>query len=404
MLIEDEFGTLDVIEEKNYADRIKENFFSRIRQFKNDYDCNTIDIDFFNFSENNFYNSQKIIEIFKQLNIDVKDFCDKNFDYPINLMPYFEKKVSDFIVDKSTNYKNFLYKQALNDETKQKTFLDDYAKFEDFRISENVNTVYFNVEQYIENEFKCDFKDIYAQISANSEYASNYNKLNPDGVFGEEIANDYNVQQMIYFNKSEEFKNWLNKQTEKEKRAHTQKLSANDDYSQYKSKFPQKMEINYRKFIPTIQEVDTQRNGAYSLKKDIETKKKNKKCGNIGELLIYNLLCSEYGKNNVFPRSEAFLDLEILKPGQARSGDYDLSYIAKDGVEYFVEVKTGKEGEFYISESELEYAKKNSDRYKLFCVFNIEQEKPNYIELPAKFWEDDRYTLKYDTKILICRF
>ena len=99
-MIEDEFGTLDVIEEKNYADRIKENFFSRIRQFKNDYDCNTIDIDFFNFSENNFYNSQKIIEIFKQLNIDVKDFCDKNFDYPINLMPYFEKKVSDFIIDK----------------------------------------------------------------------------------------------------------------------------------------------------------------------------------------------------------------------------------------------------------------------------------------------------------------
>ncbi len=134
LLIEDEFGTLDVIEEKSYADRIKENFFSRIRQFKNDYDCNTIDIDFSDFSENNFYNSQKIIEIFKQLNIDVKDFCDKNFDYPINLMPYFEKKVSDFIIDKRVNYKNFLYTQALNDETKQKTFLDDYEKFENYRL------------------------------------------------------------------------------------------------------------------------------------------------------------------------------------------------------------------------------------------------------------------------------
>lgn len=402
LLIEDEFGTLDVIEEKSYADRIKENFFSRIRQFKNDYDCNTIDIDFSDFSENNFYNSQKIIEIFKQLNIDVKDFCDKNFDYPINLMPYFEKKVSDFIIDKRVNYKNFLYTQALNDETKQKTFLDDYEKFENYRLSESINTVYFDINQHMKKKFEFDFKDISDQISAEVEYANNYNDLKPNNALIEEISSDRNAQLMIYFNRSEEFKNWSKRQEEKS--SQTSKQTANDDYSQYKGKIPQIAEINYRKKLPTIQETDPRKKGAYSLNKDIETKKKNKKCGNIGELLIYNLLCLKYGENKVFPRSEAFLDLKILKPGQAISGDYDLSYIADDGVEYFVEVKTGKEGEFYISESELEYAKKNSDRYKLFCVFNIEQEKPNYIELPTKFWEDDRYTLKYDTKILVCRF
>ncbi|MBO5443564.1 MAG: DUF3883 domain-containing protein [Alphaproteobacteria bacterium] len=402
LLIEDEFGTLDVIEEKSYADRVKGNFFSRIRQFKNDYDFNTIDIDFFDFTENNFDNSQKIIEIFKQLNIDVKDFCDKNFDYPINLMPYFEKKVRDFIADKCKYYKNFLYTQALNDETKQKTFFADCEAFENYRLSENINTVYFDTEQYIKNKFKFDISDISQWMSADNAYENNYDKLNPKDLFGEEISNDYNVQQIIYFNKSEEFKNWLNKQTEKV--SHAPNQSVNDDYSQYKDKIPQETEINYRESIPIVEGTHHQRNGTYNLNKDIETKKKNKKCGNIGELLIYNLLCSKYGENNVFPRSEAFIDLKILKPGQARSGDYDLSYIADDGVEYFVEVKTGKEGLFYISESELDYAKKNSDKYKLFCVFNIEQENPNYIELPKKFWEDERYKLEYDTKILVCTF
>lgn len=254
----------------------------------------------------------------------------------------------------------------------------------------------------MKKKFEFDFKDISDQISAEVEYANNYNDLKPNNALIEEISSDRNAQLMIYFNRSEEFKNWSKRQEEKS--SQISKQTANDDYSQYKGKIPQIAEINYRKKLPTIQETDPRKKGAYSLNKDIETKKKNKKCGNIGELLIYNLLCLKYGENKVFPRSEAFLDLKILKPGQAISGDYDLSYIADDGVEYFVEVKTGKEGEFYISESELEYAKKNSDRYKLFCVFNIEQEKPNYIELPTKFWEDDRYTLKYDTKILVCRF
>lgn len=113
--------------------------------------------------------------------------------------------------------------------------------------------------------------------------------------------------------------------------------------------------------------------------------------GNIGELLIYNYLCEEYGQENVITKSEAFVDLGLLTAGQASSGEYDLSYKDKNGNIHFVEVKTGSNHSFFISENELNFAKGHTDKYELYIVYNLDAEKPDFVKLPEKFWEDERY-------------
>lgn len=85
----------------------------------------------------------------------------------------------------------------------------------------------------------------------------------------------------------------------------------------------------------------------------------------------------------------------ILPSGLAVSGDYDISYKDEKGKEFFVEVKTSNSGQiFFLSPDELEFAKNNSDKYKLFFVYDIDNnnpEKSKYYELPSKFWENDKY-------------
>ncbi|HPU45142.1 MAG TPA: DUF3883 domain-containing protein [Thermoclostridium sp.] len=107
--------------------------------------------------------------------------------------------------------------------------------------------------------------------------------------------------------------------------------------------------------------------------------------------MVYNLLCKQFGKENVYPKSEAFVELGILKAGQASSGRYDLSYKDENGTEYFVEVKTSDGKSFIITPDELAFANQNSDFYKLFLIYDINCDPPKYIELPFRFWEDERF-------------
>ncbi len=116
-------------------------------------------------------------------------------------------------------------------------------------------------------------------------------------------------------------------------------------------------------------------------------------------MLIYNLLCRRYGKNNVFPKSEAFVELKIIPAGQAESAGYDIEYKDNDK-KYFVEVKTGHDNTFFITPNELKFAKENWERYKLFYVFNLDKDVPDYHELPQNFWEN---TSKYTCKEIVER-
>ena len=224
-------------------------------------------------------------------------------------------------------------------------------------------------------------------MDSEKEYAKNYELLNPNRLFEDEISNNFTLQKMIYFKNFNGFKTWLDD--------HKAALMSNvnksyDIYSELRDVIPQKEEPKYRDSGRIKNDSKRRANGTYTASAAERRNRNQKVIGNRGELVIYNLLRDQYGKENVFPKSEAFIALEILKPGQASSGQYDISYKDASGTEFFVEVKTSDGNSFIISPGELNFAKQNSKQFKLFLVYYIDS-IPKYMELPMKSWEDKKF-------------
>lgn len=388
-LIKKEFGSLDVIADESYKNEVRNNFIETIQKINKGYPIDEIDIDFENFS--NEQNSEKLIKLLLDIETDIELFKKSGFVYTINLIPHYKVKLMNFINNEKRRFKNSLYNKAIKDKSLQGSFLDTVRKFENFQIEKYENSIYFDVEKFVIRGFSNWNKDelgVNELLDSNTEYSKNYELLNPDRLFEDEIANNSNVQQMIYFNKAKEFETWLGTQKDAQQSDTNKPI---DPYSKYKGVIPQKEEPEFRDPRSTKGPGKSRPHGTYTPGLADRRNRNQKVFGNKGELVIYNLLCEQFGKENVFPKSEAFIEIDILKPGQASSGQYDLSYKDELGSEFFVEVKTGDGKSFIISPGELEFAKQNPNQFKLFLVYEIDSETPKYIELPVKFWEDKKF-------------
>jgi len=388
-LIKKEFGSLDVIADESYKNEVRNNFIETIQKINKNYPVDEIDIDFENFSSEQ--SSERLIKLLLNIGTDVDQFKKAGFVYAINLIPYFKVKFMKFISNEKRRFKNSLYTRAVKDESLQDTFLPTVMRFENFEIAKYENSVYFDVESVVRESFaNWDNNELQDSelLDSNAEYSKNYELLNPDRLFEDEISNNLNVQQMIYFNKAKEFETWL--ATKKD----AQQSNTNEPseiYSKYKDVIPQKEEPAFRDPSSMKGPNKPRLNGSYTPGSAERRNRNQKVFGNKGELVIYNLLCEQFGEENVYPKSEAFVEIGILKPGQASSGQYDLSYKDQSGTEFFVEVKTGDGKSFIISPGELDFAKQNPNQFKLFLVYEIDSETPKYIELPMKFWEDKKF-------------
>lgn len=389
-LIEDEFGSLDIINDRDYAGAIETIFINTIKNINPLYNIYTINLDFYNFIEENFENSEKIIHILSELNVDIDTFSEKGFTYPINLIPYYKNQLKRLIINTETNYKNILYSQALQNEDLQKTYFTDINTFKKYTGENRIkNTAYLCIQDILKEEFTNWTEEI-TSINAEQAYQDNYSKMNPENEFADEIANSGNVQLMIYFSKEAEFLSWK----EKRKQEEVKKIEI---VPQIKNNIiPSQKEIQYseHKVYSNKPKQEYIKNSSFNYKQDEKRRQHQKQQGNDGELYIYNLLCKEYDKENVFPRSEAFVDLGILKAGQAQSDYYDLSYRDKNNEIYYVEVKTGHDNTFFISPTELQFAKEHSDNYKIYYVFDVNTNSPKYHIIDNKFWENEKYQCK----------
>lgn len=389
-LIKKEFGSLNVIEDTYYKNEIRNNFIKALKSIVPTYAVDEIDMDFDAFS--NVKNTPCIIKLFSNIGIDVEQFKNAGFIYAIDLVPYFKTELSSFILKEKRRFKDVLYTRATLDESIQKDFINTVNRFINFNIQQYENSIAFNIEEKVINEFG-EWRTYETVLSADEEYTKNYDAMNPCRRFEDEIANDSKAQLMIYFNKIEEFNKWL-EHHEKQERENTDEISY--PYSRYTDIVPKVNEISFHEDSNATTGFNNtgkiNSHGGMFTHTAAEKRRRNQKVlGNKGEQLAYNLLCELVGKENVYPRSEAFVELGIIKPGQAISGEYDISYLDKDGTEYFVEVKTGDEKSFIISPGELQFAKENADKYKLFLVYNVDAEKPDCVELPRKFWENSKF-------------
>lgn len=403
-LIIKEFGSLDVIDDFNYAEELKNSFTKRVHEIDSDYNIKDDDIDFSNFDS--LENTEKVIKVLRDINTDVKDFESSEFRYHIDLIPFYKSELRDYINSKKRDYKNYLYNKAIDDKKLQDTFISDVEEFENFDIetykdskyfdkdSKNFdkNSIYFDVAAFVTRRFgKQEELSKQNKLNADEEYSENYMSLNPDKLFEDEISNDKAVQTMIYFNRAEDFSNWI-----ENKQSKLNSIRSNEtEYDGYKDIVPEKMSFDFSSAKNVEYNERTKKHkGVYTHSLSRRTDRSKKIIGNKGELLAYNYLCAENGKENVFPRSEAFVEMGIIKPGLAVSGDYDISYKDETGREYFVEVKVSDGSYFYISPGELDFAKANEDKYKLFVVYDINSPNPKFFEMPMYFWKDERFCKK----------
>ena len=387
-LIMKEFGTLNVIDDSYYKNAIKNNFIKTINKIAPDFDVNELNIDFEKFS--NLSNIPNLISVLKKLNVDVDVFKQEGFIYSLELIPYYQKEVEDFVFKEKERFKNVLFSRAQKDITLQDSFLETVDKFENFNIFVKYrNSVHFDmVEEFVDNFGEWQSED---GVSAEKVYSENYKKMNPDRRFEDELANDKNVKKMIYFGQVDKFNAWLIQKEIQEQNSHNPSTDF-DPYYKLRGMIPILGNLSYNN---KVAKKDSDKHGSshsvYIESQAQKQRRKQKLLGNKGELLVYNFLCNKFGKENVFQKSEAFVEMGLLTAGQASSGDYDIAYIDEEKNTHFVEVKTGSKQSFIISQKELEFAMKHSDRYELFLVYNVDSETPEFIKLPERFWENEKF-------------
>lgn len=396
-LINKEVGSLDGIATESYGDIIKRDFLETVKKVDPNYDLAQIQLDYEDFSC--IENAPMLIKILNDLALDVDTFIQIGFKHSINLIPFYRKKLSEFIRAQTDNYRDYLFNKALSDPTLQDNFLKTLQDFENFDIPEHEtpetrNSVGFSIEHIVETVFGNwrYLNEERPQLARACEiYSLNYESMNPENLFAEEIANNTKVQQMIYFGKNEQFQLWLQKQQDHDKKRFDQ------DPALFREKIPKRQDIVFVKHSDIEPRPSPNHSKHHKGNYTDQKSKLQKVLGNKGELLIYNMLVDKYGEDSVKFRSEAAVELGLRKPGLTESGEYDISYCIRDGEEleeFYVEVKTGNSNRFYISTGELAFAKKHPDKFKLFVVYNLDQEEPCYRELPKEFWNDENYHCK----------
>lgn len=389
-LIEKEFGSLNVLNEDNSINLIKDKFIDTLKALGYDEATVSQEIDFDDFTSDK--NIECLIRFFNAMNIELEEFKNAGFCYPIRIHDYWKRQLQRLVEDNRMLFKDYLYNLALSDKQLQNSFLSGYEDFVNYFYNCDIP----NSTTFVPfGELKWKFGDwtvCKCALSAEAEYAKNYDLLNPENRYANTISNDNSAKTMIYFNRKDEFDSWL--QDQEESRMETVSETPRDIREKYlgSTKLTEyEIRYSYPKSSSASESINKKKSSSKvvtseALAKEAEEKKRK---GNIGELLVYGYLCDRYGLENVFPVSEAFSQLGIIKSGQDRSAGYDLSY-KHEGQEYFVEVKTGESNRFFISPSELQFAKEHPDNYYVYHVFDTDPESPKF-HIIQNFWNDPNY-------------
>ena len=387
-LITKEFGSLDVINEDFGINHIEENFYKTLEVLgkpKN----NNFKIDFEEFDS--LENTANLVHFFRSINVDLEAFSAAGFVYPIDVRDYWRSQTEDIVRLNIQSAKSYLYNCALEDNSLRSSFVDDIKSFESLYDLSIPNSVFYNPRETLIQRFG-DWTQCDSTCSVDDIYNTNFARMNPNNLHLEEISNDKFAQTMIYFGEDEKFAAWLNLQEKKANATpidHRRKV-----FEKYKDIVPQKVDVSYaeKSAVNTAVSAGHKHHGVYSMKKSQQREERKKEIGNSGEMLIYNYLRAEYGEENVEPRSEAFVQLGIILPGQTKPG-CDLSYRDGDKTIY-VEVKTGENNRIYFTPEELKFACKHADNYQVFYVTDINLEQPKFSLLAPKLWDDPRYEMR----------
>ena len=406
-LIERDFGTLEILSKNSFFDKINLEFTETIRKL-NIEPCYDINFRFLN-SVEDLSEMSKFIKVLRDANIySISKLHELGFSYDVDLTNYNKQCIDKVIQNNKRFYKSYLYSKAINNETLQGSFLDMCDEFDSYasqlldsssnEIADNI----INPEEYIEKHFNYTISEAKNCSDCEEMYSSNYEKLNPENKYADIISNDYNLKRTIYFDKKTEFEELINKLEETV-------IDRHFTYNDFKSITPKEVEIEYHSgsldISDNMHNKRPKRKKAYNKASADADDEFKKIIGNTGEILVYNHLCGKYGKENVFPKSEAFVSLGILKNGQEESGGCDIEYFDPEkDMTFFVEVKAGEKNHFFLSPNELEFAKSKKGRYKLFVVFDINSADPKFFQVDDNFYDNEKYYKEEIIEKILFRF
>lgn len=361
-------------------------------------DININDYNIFYEDYNDINNYPIIVELFKNINIDISDY-NTNSTIELNIRPYFSQLIKNLQIDFQKEFDQILYNDYKNESLSIKeTFIDKQNEFENYEEYIINNSIKVDFQQLfletIKSNFNVDLTKTDSNISLdldmiykeNLKILKSKQKLNINILT--KIINSNRYNSLIYFH---EFELILK------------------EYETYLAKADNSQEIRFNNKIHKIQKDDlanlyellskenpiTKIEKLITSKPEIETDKKKKKkkkgqssgasnsfgnidnetIGCIGEIIVFETLKKRY--ENSVENKNVFWDSDFAKranvnPKGNDNKHYDIKYKNNYGKWIFVEVKTTSSNrlEFKISKEEVLFGTKNRNNYEIMIVTN----------------------------------
>ena len=342
---------------------------------------------------NNITNIPIIIELFKLLEIDILDFNNSSTIF-LDIRKYFRDLLRNKINSKQTDFEIGLYHSYIRQSIdKKKDFINKihkYESFQDFGVSNSIKTdLDYIFPNTIKNEFGIDITIKYDRFDLQNLYRQNLEKLKIEITKGnkeikEEILSEILLESenasCIYFEEFDEiikeYERLIVKEVNKKEINFNNKNHQidKDDYSSLYKFISEEDPITDTEEINAVKPVITVDPGTEKgkRKKHLHRNKDKEIIGCIGEIIVFETLKNQYGKDNVIWDSEYAKKANVNSKGNDNK-HYDIKYKAGEDKWKYVEVKASVSSilEFTISNGEVNFGEEYKDNYEIMIVTNI---------------------------------
>ena len=304
------------------------------------------------------YQYTNLIKALKTIDCDIDDLNDLDIFPQIDIKPFWQNKLEEYLIKNIHNYKSHLYLEFKNKEfNEQKEFVSMIDKFDNFEYRFD-NSVDVNIEDFILAEFNFNPKMTKQHVNIDEIYKSNYKIfLDKDNRFDDFISDNKHIKSLVYFI-NEEISNYIIDEFEKA-------ISNDNNVFVEKVKDNEVGKIVNNPVIPKESKKSKKHKkgvpGKSKSQIDNENKQKEVK-GKQAEEKAYELLLKKY-PNLKWTSENAYSHL----PERNTSTSNDMHYINSNNEKVLIEIKSSS-GTFYMTSSEYELAKSQGELYEIWLV------------------------------------
>ena len=358
-----------------------------------------------------FQNIPIIIELFKQLQIDVDDYNKQTSDC-LYLRDYYRDQFEHLKIKMNDKYLMYIYQKYKGEK--------DLEQYENEKHNYLTNSI--EITNSVNEDLESKFSELFGISSSelNKLEGNNVNEIilqkRQNNTLYNELLNLYPQEKLdlyLLFDRLDELK-W-EKDTQEEDKNDNPKKTLQEIIDEAK-KLASDPEYDQNTQTEKV-EFDPKASGKHvshkfgSGKKTANINDIREENGLAGEIAVYNTLKNIYD-------TVAWVSENATKYGIPHSGDdslgYDITYINENQELMKVEVKatTGDEIEFDFSNNELATALEDPEHYEVFFVFLKRDGRPRVLNL-GKFFKFDnenetpfsnsKFTIQYDKYVIRAR-